>query len=58
MLVCPGFASDCIETIEEIGLRAKEVFMKNGGRNFTLVPCLNDNYDHIKLLSSLTQKFL
>ena len=58
MLICPGFSSDCIETIEEIGLRAKEVFIKNGGKNFTLVPCLNDNDDHIKLLSSLTQRFL
>ena len=58
MLICPGFSSDCIETIEEIGLRAKEVFIKNGGKNFTIVPCLNDNDDHIKLLSSLTQRFL
>jgi len=58
MLICPGFASDCIETIEEIGLRAKEVFIKNGGKKFALVSCLNDNNDHINLLKSLSQRFL
>ena len=41
--MCPGFASDCIETLEEINLRAKEVFLKNGGENFLMVPCLNDS---------------
>ena len=58
MLICPGFSSDCIETIEEIDLRAREVFVKNGGNKFTLVPCLNDNSDHINLLKSLSQRFL
>ena len=58
MLICPGFSSDCIETIEEIDLRAREVFVKNGGSKFTLVPCLNDNSDHINLLKSLSQRFL
>ena len=58
MLVCPGFSSDCIETIEEIGLRAKEIFIKNGGKKFSLVPCLNDNNDHINLLASLSKRFL
>ena len=58
MLICPGFSSDCIETIEEIDLRAREVFVKNGGNKFTLVSCLNDNSDHINLLKSLSQRFL
>ena len=58
MLICPGFSSDCIETIEEIGMRAKEVFIKNGGKKFSLISCLNDNNDHINLLRSLAQKFL
>ena len=58
MLICPGFSSDCIETIEEIDLRAREVFVKNGGNKFTLVPCLNDNSDHINLLKSLSKRFL
>ena len=38
--MCPGFASDCIETLEEIEIRAKEVFLKNGGKNFLM---LNDS---------------
>ncbi len=57
-VICPGFSSDCIETLEEINLRAKEVFIKHGGKNFHMVPCLNDNKNHINLLSSLVEKFL
>ena len=57
-VICPGFSSDCIETLEEINLRAKEVFIKHGGKNFHMVPCLNDNKSHINLLSSLVKKFL
>ena len=58
VIICPGFSSDCIETLEEINLRAKEVFIKNGGKNFFMVPCLNDNKDHIALLESLVKKYL
>ncbi len=58
VIICPGFSSDCIETLEEINLRAKEVFIENGGENFFMVPCLNDNKDHINLLESLVRKFL
>ncbi len=58
VIICPGFSSDCIETLEEINLRAKEVFIKNGGKNFFMVPCLNDNKDHITLLANLVKKYL
>tara|TARA_A100001011_G_scaffold381832_1_gene450834 strand:- start:830 stop:1846 length:1017 start_codon:yes stop_codon:yes gene_type:complete len=58
LVICPGFSSDCIETLEEIGLRAKETFISNGGNKFELVPCLNDNKDHINLLDKLTKKYL
>ena len=58
VIICPGFSSDCIETLEEINLRAKEVFIKNGGKNFFMVPCLNDNKDHITLLANLVEKYL
>ena len=57
LIICSGFSSDCIETLEEINLRAKEVFLKNGGKNFLMVPCLNDNNDHIKLLAALVKKY-
>ena len=55
VVMCPGFASDCIETLEEINIRAKEVFLKNRGKNFLMVPCLNDNSNHIKLLFNLVR---
>ena len=58
IVICPGFASDCIETLEEINLRAKEVFLKNGGENFLMVPCLNDTPDHIKLLFDLVKRYI
>ncbi|MDR0770883.1 MAG: ferrochelatase [Burkholderiales bacterium] len=41
-VICPGFVADCLETIEEIGIGGKEVFQKNGGGEFNLIPCLND----------------
>lgn len=41
-VVCPSFITDCIETLEEIGIRGRETFINAGGENFTLIPCLND----------------
>ena len=57
LIICPGFSSDCIETLEEINLRAKETFLKNGGKNFLMVPCLNDNTTHIDLLTDLVKRY-
>ena len=56
LTICPGFASDCVETLEEIQIQAKESFLNSGGENFDMVPCLNDNSDHIILLKSLIEK--
>ena len=56
LTICPGFASDCVETLEEIQIQGKESFLESGGENFDMVPCLNDNDDHIILLKSLVQK--
>ena len=56
LTICPGFSSDCVETLEEILIQGKESFMDSGGKNFDMIPCLNDNEDHIKLLKSLIQK--
>ena len=55
LAICPGFSSDCVETLEEILIQGKESFMKFGGKNFDMIPCLNDNDDHIKLLKNLIQ---
>ena len=42
-VVCPGFVSDCLETLEEIGIVARRRFLEAGGREFYLVPCLNES---------------
>ena len=56
LTICPGFASDCVETLEEILIQGKESFINSGGENFDMIPCLNDNDDHILLLESLIKK--
>ena len=58
MVICPGFASDCVETLEEINIAGRETFINSGGENFDLIPCLNDNSEHIKLLEKLVSKYL
>ena len=56
LTICPGFAADCVETLEEILIQGKESFIESGGKNFDMVPCLNDSDDHISLFKSLIQK--
>ena len=58
LVVCPGFASDCVETLEEINIQGRESFLKAGGKNFDLIPCLNDNPEHIMLFEKLVNKYL
>ncbi len=58
LVICPGFSSDCVETLEEISIQGKKSFLDNGGKNFDVVPCLNDGDDHINLLDHLTKKYL
>ena len=58
LVICPGFSSDCVETLEEISIQGKESFISNGGKNFDVVPCLNDGKDHINLIEHLVKKYL
>ena len=58
LVICPGFAADCVETLEEISIQGKESFMKSGGNNFDMIPCLNDSDDHINLLSLLIKRHI
>jgi protoporphyrin/coproporphyrin ferrochelatase len=51
----PSFVADCLETLEEIGIRLKETFLKAGGESFTLIPCLNDEPAFIDTLARLVQ---
>jgi ferrochelatase len=50
-IVTPAFVSDCLETLEEIGMEADEIFKESGGGEFTVIPCLNDREDWSKTLS-------
>ena len=58
LVITPGFASDCVETLEEINIQGRESFIEKGGKNFDLIPCLNDNSEHIKLFEKLVSKYL
>lgn len=52
-VICPGFAADCLETLEEIALRNAEYFREAGGKTLRYIPALNARPDHIKLLAEL-----
>ncbi|MDC2995902.1 ferrochelatase [Candidatus Pelagibacter sp.] len=58
LVICPGFSSDCVETLEEISIQGKESFLNSGGKNFDVIPCLNDNEDHLKLISTLVDRYI
>jgi len=52
-VVCPGFAVDCLETLEEIALRYAELFVASGGGSLNYIPALNAREDHVTFLSEL-----
>lgn len=55
-VICPAFASDCLETLEEISLGGKETFLQAGGEQYHFIPCLNDDELHIELLRQIIQQ--
>lgn len=57
-VVCPGFVSDCLETLEEIAQEVKHAFITAGGKEFQYIPCLNDNPAWIHALADLCEKHL
>ena len=57
-VVCPGFVSDCLETLEEIAIEGKAVFLAAGGREFHFIPCLNERDDWIHALADIATKNL
>ena len=56
LVICPAFVSDCLETLEEIGLRGRESFQNAGGENLTLIPCLNSHPEWINALEKILKK--
>jgi protoporphyrin/coproporphyrin ferrochelatase len=55
---CPGFTSDCLETLEEIGQEARAAFLAAGGREFEYIPALNDQHEWIVALAGIAQRHL
>jgi ferrochelatase len=55
-VVCPGFVSDCLETLEEIAMEGRESFLHAGGKDFRYIPCLNDHPAFVGALASLAQQ--
>ncbi|MBX7096554.1 MAG: ferrochelatase [Myxococcaceae bacterium] len=56
LIACPSFVTDCLETLEEISIRAKEQFVAKGGEDVQLVPCLNDDPRWISALEGLVRR--
>ena len=52
-VICPGFVSDCLETLEEIAIEAKNIFVQAGGKEFHYIPCLNERNDWIQALADI-----
>ena len=57
-VMCPGFVADCLETLEEISLEARDAFIESGGEAFRYVPCLNDDPAWIAALADLAERHL
>lgn len=57
-IAAPGFSADCIETIEELGIRGKETFVEAGGTHFARLDCLNDSTEGMDMLDSLIRREL
>jgi ferrochelatase len=58
LVICPAFVSDCLETVEEIGMRGKEIFLQAGGESLELIPCLNEHPLWLDALENMTREFL
>jgi len=58
VVIAPGFAADCLETLEEIAVENARVFKRAGGQNFALIPCLNDSEAGMLLIWELAMREL
>jgi ferrochelatase len=57
-IVAPGFSADCLETIEELGVEIRDLFLQAGGEKFARIPCLNDGEAGMRLLATLARREL
>ena len=52
-IIAPGFTADCLETLDELAIEGRDIFLENGGQNFTFIPCLNASPSAMKLIKTL-----
>ncbi len=57
-VLCPGFSSDCLETLEEIAIEAKREFLRAGGKEFHAIPCLNETPAWINAMAEIAQQHM
>ena len=57
-VICPGFVADCLETLEEVGIEGKRIFLGAGGKEFHLLPCLNERDDWIRSFAGIAREHL
>ena len=57
-VICPGFAVDCLETLEEIAMLGKQQFLASGGKAFEYITALNTNLEHVEMLVGLVKNHL
>jgi len=55
LVICPAFVSDCLETLEEIAIRGREIFTESGGKEFDLIPCMNEHPRWIEALEKMVR---
>lgn len=56
-VMCPGFSADCLETLEEMAVQNREVFIEAGGTKYEYIPALNDDPAHIAMMMSLVERY-
>ncbi len=54
--ICPGFATDCLETLQEMGMENRDLFLEAGGESYSYIPALNDSPDHVRLLADIVRQ--
>jgi len=57
-VICPGFTSDCLETLEEIAMEVRHDFLSNGGKEFNYIPCLNSHPAWIAALTEVAEQHM
>ena len=57
LVICPAFVTDCLETLEEISMEGKEIFLEHGGQAFNQIPCLNDHPKWVDLLANRSRQW-